>query len=325
MRLSGLCEILSRYGMGARLDGEDRTVRAVNTLEDAAADELSFITNPKYTAAATRTRAMAVVVKDDAAPLDGKSLIRCPDPYAAVTVAIIAIHGYRKHPHWGLSDRAVIDPTAKIGRNPNIAPGDCGHERRDRRRLHNLPGGYIADHLDSATGARCFQRCRATLRGGDRVTIHAGSVIGQDGLGYARIRKWIRFRRSGGPSWRRRNRRNCAIDRTLGQMRSKDEIRCGGDRAGTVSDCIFVGQVGVAGSVTVGRNVTLRVRSAWRGICRSATRFASARNRGSPRMSIPARNSLARRRSPWKRHDARCTRSQNCRNGSNASESWNAR
>ena len=269
MRLSGLCDILSRYGMPARLDGEDRTVRAVNTLEDAAADELSFLSNPKYIAAAARTGAMAVVVKDDAAPLNGKSLIRCADPYAAVTVAIIAIHGYRNHPRWGVSERAVIDPTARIGANANIAPGatiSANAVLGDDCTIY--PGCYIADHARLGNGCTLFPNVvvydHCVL--GNRVTVHAGSVIGQDGLGYAPYQeKWVKIPQVGrtvigddveiGA--------NCAIDRaTLGQTEIGSGTKFGnvvvighGTKVGP--DCIFVGQVGVAGSVTVGRNVTL--------------------------------------------------------------------
>lgn len=269
LQLSGLCEILARYGVAARLDGLDRTVRAVNTLEAAGPDELSFLSNPKYAAAATQTASMSVLVKEDAAPLNGKSLIRCADPYAAVTLAIIALHGYRKHPQWGVSGQAVIDPTAKIGVNANIGPGaTIGAHAVIGDDCTIYPGCYVADHAKVGNGCTLFPNVvvydDCVL--GDRVTIHAGSVIGQDGLGYAPYQeKWIKIPQVGrtiigddveiGA--------NCAIDRaTLGQTEIGSGTKFGnvvvighGTKVGP--DCIFVGQVGVAGSVTVGRNVTL--------------------------------------------------------------------
>ncbi|MGB2984263.1 MAG: UDP-3-O-(3-hydroxymyristoyl)glucosamine N-acyltransferase, partial [Phycisphaerae bacterium] len=101
---------------------------------------------------------------------------------------------------------------------------------------------------------------------GDRVTIHAGSVIGEDGLGYApHGDKWVKIPQVGrailgddveiGA--------NCTIDRaTLGQTEIGPGTKFGnavvighGTKVGP--DCMFVGQVGVAGSATVGRHVTL--------------------------------------------------------------------
>jgi UDP-3-O-[3-hydroxymyristoyl] glucosamine N-acyltransferase len=101
---------------------------------------------------------------------------------------------------------------------------------------------------------------------GNRVTIHAGSIIGQDGLGYApRDEKWVKIPQVGrtiiaddveiGA--------NCAIDRaTLGQTEIGAGTKFGnvvvighGTKIGP--DCLFVGQIGVAGSATIGRHVTL--------------------------------------------------------------------
>jgi UDP-3-O-[3-hydroxymyristoyl] glucosamine N-acyltransferase len=101
---------------------------------------------------------------------------------------------------------------------------------------------------------------------GDRVTIHANSVIGEDGLGYAPLRgKWFKIPQIGnvviaddveiGAA--------CTIDRaTLGHTaigsgtKFSNLIAIGhGTKIG--EDCMFVAQVGLAGSVTVGRHVTL--------------------------------------------------------------------
>jgi UDP-3-O-[3-hydroxymyristoyl] glucosamine N-acyltransferase len=101
---------------------------------------------------------------------------------------------------------------------------------------------------------------------GHRVTIHAGSVIGQDGLGYAPIGdKWLKIPQVGrveiaddveiGA--------NCAIDRaTLGRTEIGAGTKFGnvivighGSKVGP--DCMFVGLVGVAGSANIGRHVTV--------------------------------------------------------------------
>lgn len=269
MRLSELCSLLNRHGVPARLDGEDRVVRGVNTLEGATDGEVSFLSNPKYIAAAQSTRASAILVKDNVVMPGGPVLVRCEDPYAAVTAAIIVLHGHRRHPSWGRHAGANIDPSARIGANPNIACGaTIGANVAIGANCTIYPGCYIAD--GAVLGDDCtlfpnvvvYDHCVL----GNRVTIHAGSVIGQDGLGYApRGEKWLKIPQVGrtvlgddveiGA--------NCAIDRaTLGQTEIGSGTKFGnvvvvghGTKIGP--DCLFVGHVGLAGSATIGRHVTL--------------------------------------------------------------------
>lgn len=269
LRLSELCEMLVGGGFQASLAGEDRRVTGLNTLEDASEGELSFLSNPKYAGALAKTRASAVIVGESAAVPDGLAAIRCSDPYAAMTLAIIKLHGYREHPRWGLSERATINPSAVIGHNPNIAGGvtiAADVTIGDNCTLY--PGVYIANGVRIGDDCTLFPNVVVYDHSdlGNRVTIHAGSVIGQDGLGYAPYEgRWLKIPQVGraviaddveiGA--------NCAIDRaTLGRTQIGPGTKFGnvvvighGTKVGP--DCMFVGQVGVAGSVTIGRHVTL--------------------------------------------------------------------
>jgi len=256
-------------GFPARLDGEDRTVDSVHTLDEAVEGQISFLSNPKYKGALAETKASAVIVKEEVTVSAGLSSIRCDDPYAGVTVSIVALHGHRKHPQWGLSEGASVDPTAKIGEGANIAPGvtiAAGATLGKNCTLYS--GCYVGE--GASLGDNCLLFPNVVVYDGcelgDRVTIHAGSVIGQDGLGYAPHNdKWIKIPQIGktvicddveiGA--------NCAIDRaTLGQTEIGPGTKFGnvvvighGTKVG--ADCMFVGQIGVAGSVIVGKNVTL--------------------------------------------------------------------
>jgi UDP-3-O-[3-hydroxymyristoyl] glucosamine N-acyltransferase len=268
-RLSELCNLLSRYGLDAKLVGEDVMVRAVHTLEEAGDGDLSFLSNPKYLSALAKTRAIAVLVGPDVELPAGASAIRTNDPYAAVTIAIIAIHGHRRHPRWGAGDRATIHSTARLGDNANIGPGvTIEADAVIGNNCTLYPGCFIAGGV--SIGDDCTLYPNVVIYDGctvgDRVTIHAGSVVGQDGLGYAPHEgRWIKIPQIGtavigndveiGA--------NCAIDRaTLGRTeigagtKFGNEVVIGhGTKVGP--DCMFVGQVGVAGSVTIGRHVTL--------------------------------------------------------------------
>ena len=60
-----LGELAERLGGEVRGDPE-RWIRGVATLDDAGADDLSFLTNPRYRAAAAKTRAHTVLISDSA-------------------------------------------------------------------------------------------------------------------------------------------------------------------------------------------------------------------------------------------------------------------
>lgn len=269
MLLSDLCGVLNKNGLSSRLEGPDLPVSAANTLEDACEGEISFLSNPKYLSKILTTKASAVIIGDGVERPARLSAIRSSDPYAAITGAIVALHGYRKHPQWGLNKHATIDPTARIGKNANIAAGaTIGKNAFIGDNCNLYPGSFIGD--DCRIGDEFLAYPNAVVYDGsvigNRVTIHAGSVVGQDGLGYAPIAdKWLKIPQVGrvfigddveiGA--------NCAIDRaTLGKTEIGNGTKFGnvivighGTKVGP--DCMFVGLVGIAGSATVGRHVTI--------------------------------------------------------------------
>lgn len=270
LTLAELAGFITSQGIPCTVDGDSSVrIHAVATLEDAGEGQVSFLSNPKYEGQLATTRATAVFVKPEVAPQRKITLVRTPDPYAAVTAAMVRLHGYRQHPQWGISDRATIAKTAVVGAKANIGPG-----------VYVAEGVTIGDNATIYPGVYIAQGCRigrdVTLFPnvviydgcvlGDRVTIHAGSVIGEDGLGYAPVgEKWIKIPQIGsvivgddveiGA--------NCTIDRaTLGNTaigsgtKFSNLVAIGhGTRIG--EDCMFVAQVGVAGSVQVGRHVTM--------------------------------------------------------------------
>jgi len=270
LTIAELASFCSSQGIPCEIDG-DPSVRigAVATLEDAREGQVSFLSNPKYLGHLAATQASAVLVRPDVQPPRPMNLIRTPDPYAAVTAAIVRLHGHRRPPQWGLSPKAHIAPTAKLGRNPNIAPNvhiDEDVQIGDNATFY--PGVYIGRGCRVGDNALFFpnvvlyENCFL----GDRVTIHAGSIIGEDGLGYAPVDgKWVKIPQIGnvvigddveiGA--------NCTVDRaTLGSTqigsgtKFSNLIAIGhGTRIGP--DCMFVAQVGIAGSVQVGRHVTV--------------------------------------------------------------------
>jgi len=270
VRLDAIADAIRKHGMGCAVEGDaGRQIVGVATLEDARPDEISFLSNAKYEKALRSTSAGAVIVSRTQDVPEGMTVLRTDDAYAAVTATIVYLHGYRKHPGPGIDPRAVIDPSASIG------PGACIHHGVTicadvviGRNVVIYPGCYVASGC--RLGDDCVLFPNVVLYEGcilgHRVAIHAGSVIGEDGLGYAPVNgKWVKIPQVGcveiaddveiGA--------NCAIDRaTLGRTvigrgtKFSNLIAIGhGTKIG--EDCMFVAQVGIAGSVNVGRHVTM--------------------------------------------------------------------
>lgn len=268
--ISALAEFLGTVGMPSTVEGNaNQEVHGVATLEEATQREISFLSNPKYESALETTRAGAVIVGREQALPRAMTVLRTKEPYAAMTAVMVRIHGHRKHEQVGIHADAVVDKTAKIGENPNI------HHRVTIKSNVTIgknvviySGCYIAEGC--RIGDNCLLYPNVTLYEGailgNRVTIHAGSVIGEDGLGYAPVNNaWVKIPQIGiveiaddveiGA--------NCAIDRaTLGRTvigkgtKFSNLIAIGhGTKIG--EHCMFVAQVGLAGSVNVGSHVTM--------------------------------------------------------------------
>lgn len=269
--LAELCAAAEQYGMKPVLKGDaSRRIQRVATLEDAVPGDVSFLSNPKYEKLLHTTRASAVVLRPDVSAPDHLDLIRVDDPYAAITVFVVKLHGYRQHRRVP-PDRSVanIHETARIGENATIHPGvTIDEDVAIGRDAILYPGCYV--------GPRCRIGDQVLLYPnvvlyddtviGQRVTVHSNTVIGEDGLGYAPIDgKWVKIPQIGHVEIEDDVEigANCAIDRaTLGKTRIgrgtkfSNLIAIGhGTQIG--AHCLFVAQVGVAGSVNVGSHVTM--------------------------------------------------------------------
>jgi len=255
--------------LGGTLAGDPGSVvRGANTLADAGADEIAFLVNSRYERFMADTAAAAVIVAADYAG-PGQRLLRCQDPYFAFRQAMVRLYGFRPHPFAGVDESARVDPSARLGADVAIGPFvtvAAGAAVGDRSVLY--PGAYVGSGC--RIGADCVLYPNVVLYDGtvlgDRVTVHACSVIGQDGFGYAthdgRHEKipqvgWVEVGDDVeiGAA--------CTIDRaTMGATaigagtKFSNLVAIGhGTRVGRA--CLFVAQSGVAGSTTIGDGCSL--------------------------------------------------------------------
>jgi UDP-3-O-[3-hydroxymyristoyl] glucosamine N-acyltransferase len=250
-----LCELAR--AISAELVGGDPStdITSCATLEEARSGQVSFLANPKYIAQLQTTSASAVCVSLDAKS-DRVALLKTKDPYYAFTQALVILHGHRRHPFGGIHPQAYVDPTATIGEDTTVYP-------------HVFIGPRVK------IGRDCIIYPNVTIYDdsiiGDRVTLHAGTSVGEDGFGYA-----THARPGEAPAHHKIPQignviieddvelgANCSIDRaTLGSTvigkgtKFSNNVVIGhGTKIGPHN--LYVAQVGVAGSVKTGAYVVM--------------------------------------------------------------------
>jgi UDP-3-O-[3-hydroxymyristoyl] glucosamine N-acyltransferase len=189
-----LGEIAALTGAQPREDARlDQVITNVAPLDLAGADDLSFFDNTKYNDELAATRAAACLISEryeKQAPA-GVSVLRSKEPYRAfVTVARklfpdslrpSSVFGWQGvaptasvHPSAVVESGATVDPGAVIGPDARIGAGTVIGATA-------VIGPGVQIGRNSAIGAGCS--IIHTLIG-DRVIIHPGCRIGQDGFGF---------------------------------------------------------------------------------------------------------------------------------------------
>ena len=185
---------LARIGGAELRSGEDVTVSDIGPIEDCPADALSFLASGKYASALESTRAAAVVVSPshvDRVP-SGTAALVAGDTYRAFARMAAALFPTAMAPR-GLTDEAGISPGAHVGAGAELGADvtvEFGAVVGADARIG--PGSRVLAHAVVGPGVVLGEGCTIAAHAsvvhaslGDRVTIHAGARIGQDGFGYA--------------------------------------------------------------------------------------------------------------------------------------------
>ena len=173
--------------LGGRVVGEGkRVVTGVATLERATADQLSFLTNPRYREAAAASAAGALLVGPRSG-IEGRDLLEVDEPYLALARLLELFHP-RPPREAGISPLASVAAEATIGRNVSVEPYaviEPGVELADGVAI----GAGSVVGRDSTIGEASELRPRVVLypqtRVGARCLLHSGVVLGSDGFGFA--------------------------------------------------------------------------------------------------------------------------------------------
>jgi UDP-3-O-[3-hydroxymyristoyl] glucosamine N-acyltransferase len=259
---------LAEY-VGGRVCGDPNVIiRSASTLGRADEGDISFLTNRKYEKQLRTTKASAVIVGKET-PSTSVHLLIADDPYYAFMQVMVLLHGYRKHEKIGISPKASISDTAKIGVDCHIHDFvTVAHQARIKDGCIIYPGAYIGQGVQIGNNSIIYPNvviydgCKI----GNRVIINANSTIGEDGFSYATY-KGVHHK----------------IPQT-GIVILEDDVEigaCCGIERGTLSDtiigqgsklgdmvtighgtrigshCLLVAQVGIAGSTNIGHYCTI--------------------------------------------------------------------
>jgi UDP-3-O-[3-hydroxymyristoyl] glucosamine N-acyltransferase len=163
-----------------------RTIRGVAPLDEAGASDLSILAHPRYRKMARESSAGALLVKEGF-EMEGRDQIVVADPHAGLAAILPRLYPPRA-PQCGVSPDARISPGARLGAGVAAGPFAVVESGCTIGAGTILgAGSYIAEDCEIGGGTVLFPNVTVYERSriGDRVTIHAGTVIGSDGFGYA--------------------------------------------------------------------------------------------------------------------------------------------
>lgn len=246
-------------------------IRGVRGLVEAGPDELSFLSNPKYVASLSASRAGAVLVVETV-DLGEKSGVVVQDPYLAFAQVMQLFHPLE----WPV---AGVSPLADVSDDARIGPGVCIEAF-----VSVGPGAVVGAgtwlQAGAVVGAGSVlgERCRlmpsaVVMQGsvlGDRVWLNPGAVVGSEGFGFAAgpegLVKIPQAGRAEIGNDVELGANSCvdrgALDSTVVGSGSKlDNFVQIGHGAKVGDHNVFVAYSGVAGSSQTGRNVTLAART----------------------------------------------------------------
>ena len=177
--------------LNAKLIGDPEfQVNGIKTLKEANQDEVSFLSRRQYTKQLDSTKAGAVIISETDKDLAKGNLIVGKDAYllyAKATQVFKEIN--QEQQQQGISKLADISSSARI--SPNATIGSfCKISDNVEIGDHVIVGSGAVIGESTSIGDRSIIQANVSIYHsvtiGEDCIIHSGSVIGSDGLGFAR-------------------------------------------------------------------------------------------------------------------------------------------
>lgn len=181
----------AQLGEGAPLD---RVISNVAALETASRHDLAFLDNPKYLPHLVLTRAAACLVAPRFADRVPAHVIALPvrEPYRAFVAVARALFPASLRPcalfaSEGIASGAVVHPTARLETGVTVDPGAVIGPQAEIG-TGTVVAAQAVIGPDVRIGRHCSIGAHSSITHaliGDRVIIHPGVRLGQDGFGFA--------------------------------------------------------------------------------------------------------------------------------------------
>ena len=272
LRLGDIVQMLSGQAQAELVGDAALEIEALASLEAAGSHALTFLSNPKYAAKLSESKAGCVVVGSamrETARLRGACIV-VADPY--YYFALITQLWKRHHTPTAaalIHPSAVIDPSAKLASGVSVGAFVCigaGAQIGEGVSLgaHCVVGNQavIGAHSKLAPRVTVMDGCQI----GERCVLHSGAVIGADGFGFAPHQgAWVKIEQLGGVCIGNDVEigANTCVDRgALQDTVLEDGVKL--DNLVQIAHNVRVGRhsamagcVGVAGSATIGAHCTV--------------------------------------------------------------------
>jgi UDP-3-O-[3-hydroxymyristoyl] glucosamine N-acyltransferase len=258
-----------------RVASSDLRITGVAPLDRAGPNDLVFFDKAKFAAELESTQASICLTNERlAAQVPSRILaLRTPDPYRAFIAVSRALFPGAMRPSSlfeaaGVTEGAYVHPAARLENGVTIDPGVVIGPRAEIGAGTIIAAGATIGP-DVRVGRDCMIGAGAAIMHaliGDRVIVHSGARIGQDGYGYV-----------AGPKGQEKIPQigrviiqddveigtNTTIDRgsirdtVIGEGSKIDNLVQIGHNTLIGRHCILAGHVGISGSVTIGDHAVL--------------------------------------------------------------------
>lgn len=177
--------------LGGEVKGNgSETVNMLAKIQEAKKGQITFLSNPKYEQYIYTTKASAVIVNRDFVPKKplASSLILVEDAYISFTSLLEEYHKLMSFQKTGIEQPSYIGENVIAGENIyRGAFSYIGNNVRIGKNVKIYPHVFIGDDVN--IGDNTILHPHVKLYAGSKVgnfcEIHAGTVIGSDGFGFA--------------------------------------------------------------------------------------------------------------------------------------------
>ncbi|HPR32065.1 MAG TPA: UDP-3-O-(3-hydroxymyristoyl)glucosamine N-acyltransferase [Prolixibacteraceae bacterium] len=258
--------------LGGEIVGDPgQKITGVSKIDEGKPETLSFLSNLKYSDFLYTTKASVVLVNDDFIPARDThaTLIKVPDAYAALS-KLLELYVQSLPKKTGTEHPVYISPSASIGNDVYLGAfayiGD--HVRiQDRVSIHPHvwigDGATIGNNTILYSGVKIYPHTQI----GNNCILHAGSVIGSDGFGFAPLPDgtYKKIPQIGNVILEDDVEigANTTIDcATMGSTKIQKGVKIDnlvqiGHNVVVGENTVLAGQTGIAGSSTIGKNCVM--------------------------------------------------------------------